>query len=80
MVTIHREGGFRFFFYSNEHAPAHVHVERNAGEAKFNLLGENGGPELVEADGLKKSDIRRAMAIVEENVAAFLERWMEIDG
>lgn len=27
--------GLRFFFYSREHEPVHVHVESNEGLAKF---------------------------------------------
>ncbi len=34
--TIHREGPFRFFFYSHEpREPPHVHVERDDAIAKF---------------------------------------------
>jgi hypothetical protein len=36
MPTLLRVEGFRFFFYSNERQePAHVHVEKGAGEAKL---------------------------------------------
>jgi hypothetical protein len=38
MPVIFREGGFRFFFYSNEgdpREPMHVHVMRDRDEAKF---------------------------------------------
>lgn len=36
MPTVFRDGGFRFFFYSNEgdpREPVHVHVERSGMEA-----------------------------------------------
>ena len=38
MPTVFSEGGYRFFFYSNEgnpREPVHVHVERGDGEAKI---------------------------------------------
>jgi hypothetical protein len=38
MPTVFREGGFRFFFYSNEGSPrepAHIHVGKDNLEAKF---------------------------------------------
>lgn len=39
MPTIHRENGFRFFFFSNENDEnPHVHVEKSGGAAKLNLL------------------------------------------
>ena len=37
MPNILLSNGFRFF-YSNEHEPAHVHVEKGDGVAKFNLI------------------------------------------
>ena len=33
MPTIFTIEGFRFFFYSNDHAPVHVHVQHGGGEA-----------------------------------------------
>ena len=38
--TIHREQGFRFFFFSREEPRKHVHVIRAEGEAKFRLEPE----------------------------------------
>ena len=43
MPTIFRRGGYRFFFLSNEGSPReapHVHVRRDADEAKFWLRPE----------------------------------------
>jgi len=44
---------------------------------KINLAGPSGAPELVWADDMKRSDVRRAMRIV---TAHFLTRWTEIHG
>ncbi len=33
--TIHRERGYRFFFFSREETRMHVHVGCSDGEAKF---------------------------------------------
>ena len=38
MPTILTVKGFRFFFYSNDHSPMHIHVEKGDGTAKFNLF------------------------------------------
>ena len=35
------KNGFRFFFYSNEHRPIHVHVRKGGGEAVFEVLISN---------------------------------------
>ena len=38
MPTLKITNGFRFFFYSNEHLPMHIHIEKGDGTAKFILL------------------------------------------
>jgi len=35
MPTVLRTGGFRYFFYVNDHSPMHIHVEKGKGTAKF---------------------------------------------
>jgi len=79
MVTIFRADGLRFVIFVDDHEPAHVHVFGD-GEAKINLLGLSGEPELIWADGMKRGDIRKAMRIVEEQQDAFLESWSNIHG
>lgn len=37
MPTILRINGYRFFFYSNEHLPKHIHIEKDSNTAKFNI-------------------------------------------
>lgn len=66
--------GFRFMFYSNDHAPIHVHVVKAGMEARF--LVE---PEVVLLDnkGLKPSELKLAESIVEENKEMIIERWKE---
>ena len=65
--------------FVDDHEPAHVHVYGD-GEAKINLTGPNGLPELIWAVGMKRSEVRRSMAIVLENRDALLARWKEIHG
>lgn len=40
MPEILRMFGMRFFFYSREHEPIHVHVKNADGKAKFDILPE----------------------------------------
>jgi hypothetical protein len=79
LITILRSGAFRIVIFVDDHQPAHVHVYGD-GEAKINLTGQNGSPELVWVVGMKRSEIRRAMALVLENRDALLARWKEIHG
>ena len=73
MPTLFYFFGLRFFFYSNDHEPIHVHVSNSDGEAKFNvnLL------KLIENRGLKPKDIRYAEAAIEENKEIIILRWNE---
>jgi hypothetical protein len=79
LVTVIRSSGFRIVIFVDDHEPAHVHVYGD-GEAKINLSGPDGLPELIWAAGMKRSEVRRSMAIVLENRDALLARWKEIHG
>ncbi|WP_395715367.1 DUF4160 domain-containing protein [Prosthecobacter sp.] len=37
MPSVFTKNGFRFFFYSNDHEPLHVHVRKGGGEAVFEV-------------------------------------------
>ncbi|MDP1729682.1 MAG: DUF4160 domain-containing protein [Devosia sp.] len=79
MVTVPRIAGLRFIVFANDHELAHVHVFGD-GQTKINLLGPDGKPALVWVDGLKRSDVRRAMRSVIEHHSALLARWRDIHG
>jgi hypothetical protein len=79
MVVVHRAHGFRFVIYTSDHEPAHVHIT-GAGQAKINLLGPDGAPEIVFSMGIKRSDMRRLVAEVSLQRAAFLHEWERIHG
>ena len=40
MPKVFEIDGFRFFFYSNDHEPVHVHVRHGGGEAVFDVEGD----------------------------------------
>jgi hypothetical protein len=79
MVVVHRAHGFRFVIYTADHEPAHVHIT-GAGQAKINLLGPDGDPEIVSSIGIKRSDLRRLVAEVKERRNHFLQEWERIHG
>ena len=66
--------GLRFYFYSKDHEPIHVHVESGDGEAKFEIETE---VNLVYNHGLKRKDLRLAESILEENRENFISQWKE---
>jgi hypothetical protein len=77
MVTVLRAHGLRVVIFTNDHQPAHVHVFGD-GEAKINLLGADGIPELIWADAMSRGEVRRALRIVTEQQALLLARWEDI--
>ena len=79
MVVVHRAHGFRFVIYTLDPEPAHVHIT-GAGQAKINLLGPDGDPELVWSVGIKRSDMRRLFAEIGERRDALLKEWERIHG
>lgn len=74
MPTVLRSGPCRFFFYAGDGSePAHIHVERDHGEAKFWL-----DPVRIEwSHGFRSSDILRIQDLVEEHQVTLREAWDE---
>lgn len=79
MVTIHRAQGLRVIIFTDDHEPAHVHVFGD-GQAKINLIGPDGAPELIWAQGMKGNEVRRAIQLVRDQQDLFLAKWREIHG
>ena len=74
MPIVFEKDGFRFFFYSNDHRPIHIHVRRGSGEAVFNV--EN-GVELRESAGLNLQEVSKAASLAEEHKKLIIEKWHE---
>lgn len=79
MVTVLRVDGPRVVIHVNDHVPAHVHVFGDA-EAKINLIGSQGTPELIWADNMTRGEVRRCMRVVSGQQAFLLQRWRDIHG
>lgn len=78
-VVFHRAHGFRFVIYTADHEPAHIHIT-GPGQAKVDLFGTDGRPDLVSVVGIKQSDMRRLMSEVEDRRDEFLKEWERIHG
>ena len=65
--------GLKFFFYSNDHEPIHVHVSNGDGEARFQIDPIR----LITNCGLKPRELKYAEAAIEENKEVIVERWTE---
>lgn len=71
MPTLFRAFGLRFFFYSNEHKPIHIHVRNSDGEAKFNVEDML----WIKNMGLKNKDLKLAESLIEENKDLIINSW-----
>lgn len=71
MPTIFIFLGFRFFFYSNDHAPIHVHVTKAEKAAKFGIAPVR----MIENHGFSPSDLRMLESIIQENEEVICEHW-----
>ena len=71
MPTIHREGGFRFHFYGQDHPPPHIHAEGNGHEARFLLKPVR----LLSHDGFNARDLAKIERIVHMRQTYLEDRW-----
>lgn len=72
--TVHREGPYRFFFYSaDRHEPPHVHVEREANRSKFWLDPVR----LARSGGFGAAELQRIARLVIERQELLLKTWNE---
>lgn len=65
--------GLRFFFYSDDHEPMHVHVSNGDYEATFQIEPL----QLIKNRGLKTRELKVAEMGIEENREVIKERWNE---
>jgi hypothetical protein len=79
MVTVLRQHGLRVMIFVDDHEPAHVHVFGD-GHAQINLLSDDGEPQLVWAVGMKHSEVRLAMRVVNGKQDFLQAQWRHIHG
>lgn len=74
MPTLLNLFGLRFFFYSEEHLPMHVHIQNADGKAKIAIDPE---VTLIENTGIKLRDLKRALEITKMYQEEFIKAWKE---
>ena len=74
MPEVHRESGYRFFFYANEGSEAvHVHIGKGSSEAKFWLSPIR----MAWNSGFKPAEIRKILSILQKQETKIVEEWNE---
>ena len=72
MPTIFEIFGLRFFFFSDEHYPIHIHVVKGDDDAKIQIEPEI---KLVYNHGLKSNDLKRALELAKMYKDDIVEVW-----
>lgn len=76
MTAAHRDSGFVFRIWSNDHAPAHVHAWKAGKSVIINL-----DPVEVRTNkGMNDADVVRAVRIVLGNREKMLQVWRDTHG
>jgi hypothetical protein len=73
MPTLLRENGYRFFFFSDEHLPKHVHVEKSDKYIRIELETLK----VTDSYQMTSKEIREVVGLVEKHREIFLEGWNE---
>lgn len=80
MPTVYRCKSLTFKVLTRDHDPPHLHVYTAEGTAKISLGSEICGPYLRANVGMRASDVRLALQVIEEQQAWFLELWRKYRG
>ena len=73
MPTILYIFGLRFYFYSDEHEPIHVHIEKGDDDAKVEIATRK----IIYNRGIKANDMRKALQIIELYEDDIVAKWYE---
>jgi len=72
MPTLFSIFGLRFYVFTEEHKPIHIHIRKGKAKAKF-VLEPN--IRLLENKGFKDQEISLAKSLVEENKDIIIAHW-----
>lgn len=73
MPTILIKDGYRFFFYSNDHLPQHIHVEKVDKTAKFVIEPIV----LIKSAKFNAKELKVIRSIIEDNSEHLKAKWNE---
>jgi Domain of unknown function (DUF4160) len=80
MPVVFRDGGLRYYFFSNEGEPRelpHIHVKGGGRDAKFWLEPE---VSLADSYGFNSRELASILRVVSENRERILKAWDEYFG
>jgi len=71
--TILKINGYRFFFFSDEHTPEHIHIEKADAYARIELDNLN----VTDSYNLNSKELKKLLKLVEENKEKLQGAWNE---
>ncbi len=73
MPTIFKIDGYRFFFFSNEHTPEHIHIEKADGYARIELETLT----VTDSYNLNSKELKKLIKLVDKNKSTLKGSWHE---
>ncbi len=73
MPTVLRLDGYRFFFFSDEHTPEHIHVEKADSYARIEIESLK----VTDSYNLTSKELKRIVEIVKKNEIELKGSWDE---
>lgn len=80
MTNVHRERGFTFHVFSNDHQPAHVHIKKSGGEIKVDICNEKEVELLCIKAKMRNADINKALDIAGNHIKKLRTAWEKHHG
>ncbi len=73
MPTIFRKDGYRFFFFSDEHLPKHIHIEKGDSYIRIELTSLK----VTDSYKISSKEISKLKKLTKENKKMFIGVWDE---
>ena len=78
MPKVWEQDGYKFYIYTNDHNPSHVHVKKIGKEVVINIGSRTTKPAVREIRGMSQKDMSKALKITAEKQEFLLEEWRRI--
>ncbi|NOR55490.1 MAG: DUF4160 domain-containing protein [Sulfurovum sp.] len=73
MPTVLRVDGYRFFFFSDEHSPPHIHIEKGDGYARIEIEAIR----VTDSYNLNSKELKKLRILVKKNNEKLVKAWNE---
>ena len=71
MPTVFRIDGYRFFFFSDEHTPEHIHIEKGDSYARVEIKNLK----VTDSYSMNTKELKKLLRIIKENSEKLQGDW-----